>query len=176
MQVFSLHGILKIIVSDNWSTFISSELEMFTKQNGIWDLYTAPYHSLTNAFVERAVQIFKQGMKKSRAGELTTTLACFLLHNRTTLQATTGKTPAELLHRNGRLPQMHLNRMRPNINARVESTQLFRKLYHYIRSRENSFSPEEKTLCTRSRQQLLLGRLGDWDEADGCSLWVETGG
>ena len=60
----------------------------------------------------------------------------------TTPQATTGKTPAELLM--GRSPWTHLDMLRPNINARVDSKQLSEKLYHNNRSRERSFSPDEE--------------------------------
>ena len=141
-QVFATHGIPEIIVSDNGSAFTSSEFEMFTKQNGIRHLKTAPHHPSTNGLAERAVQVFKRGMKKSGPGELKTKLARFLLHYRTTPHATTGTTPAELLM--GRSPRTHLDMLRPNISARVEGKQLSQKLYHDDRSRERSFLSQEK--------------------------------
>ena len=115
---------------------------MFAKQNGIRHLKTAPYHPSTNGLAERAVQVFKRGMKKSGSGELETKLARFLLHYRTTPHATTGTTPAELLM--GRSPRTHLDMLRPNISARVESKQLSQKLHHDDRSRKRSFLPQEK--------------------------------
>ena len=124
-KVFSTHGIPEIIVSDNGSAFTSSEFEVFTKQNGIRHLKSAPYHPSTNGLAERAVQIFKRGMKKSAPAELNTKLARFLLHYRTTPHSTTGLTPAELLM--GRSLQTHLDMLRPDISARVENRQLSQK-------------------------------------------------
>ena len=166
-QLFATHGIPKIIVSDNGSTSTSSEFEMFTKQNGSRHLKTAPYHPSTNSLAERAVQVFKWGMKKNKAGELTTKLAHFLLHYRTTPQATTGKTPAELLM--GRSLRTHLDMLRPNINARVESKQLSQKLYHDNRSRKRSFSPEEKVhglLVWLSRGRGVFITMWNWRMED----------
>ena len=96
-QVISTHGISEIIVLDIGFEFTSSEFQMFRNQNGIRHLKSAPYHPLANGLAERAVQIFKRGMRKRRPGELETKLACFLSHYRTTPHATTGPTLAELL-------------------------------------------------------------------------------
>lgn len=81
-------------------------------------------------------------MKKSKPGELKTKLARFLLHYRTTPHATTGMTPAELLMR--RPLRTHLDLMRPNISARVESKQLSQSVHHDSKSRERSFLPQDK--------------------------------
>ena len=118
-QVFSTHGIPEMIVSDNGAAFTSSDFETFTKRNGIRHLTTTPYHPSTNGLAERAVQIFKQAMRKSQSGDLKTKLARFLLHYRTTPHATTGTTPAELLM--GRPLRTLLDLMRPNISAKVRT-------------------------------------------------------
>ena len=86
-----------MIVSDNGNAFSTSDFETFTKRNGIRHLTTTPYHPSTNGLAERAVQIFKEAMRKSQSGDLKTKLARFLLHYRTTPHATTGTTPAELV-------------------------------------------------------------------------------
>ena len=74
-NVFSTHGIPDIIVSDNGSTFTSSESKIFTRQNGIRQLTSAPYHPSTNGLAERAVQTFIQGKRKNGPGDLDTQLA-----------------------------------------------------------------------------------------------------
>ena len=76
-QVFSTHGIPEIIVSDNGTAFTSSEFKIFTRQNGIRHITSAPYHPSTNGLAERAVQTFKQGMRKSGPGDLDTQPARF---------------------------------------------------------------------------------------------------
>ena len=141
-QVFSTHGIPEMIVSDNGAAFTSSDFETFTKRNGIRHLTTTPYHPSTNGLAERAVQIFKQAMRKSQSGDLKTKLARFLLHYRTTPHATTGTTPAELLM--GRPLRTLLDLMRPNISAKVENKQLSQKLHHDNKARERSFAPQDK--------------------------------
>ena len=140
-QVFSTHGIPEMIVSDNGTAFTSSEFEEFTKRNGIRHLKTTPYHPSTNGLAERAVQVFKQAMRKATSGDLKTKLARFLLHYRTTPHATTGTTPAELLM--GRPLRTLLDLMRPNINAKVEGKQLSQKLYHDNKASERTFAPQD---------------------------------
>ena len=58
---------------------------------------SAPYHPASNGLAERAVQIFKQGMKRMKAGSLTDRIARVLFSYRITPQTTTGLSPAELL-------------------------------------------------------------------------------
>ena len=63
-STFASHGLPEIVVSDNGSNFVSSEFKSFLLKNGIKLITSAPYHPSTNGLVERAVQTFKQGMKK----------------------------------------------------------------------------------------------------------------
>ena len=60
----------------------------------------------------------------------------------------------------GRSPRTHLDMLRPNIRARVVSKQLCKKLYHDNRSRECSFSPEER--CTYEKQATTPPGLVGW--------------
>ena len=150
-QVFSTHGIPEMIVSDNGAAFTSSEFEEFTKRNGIRHLTTTPYHPSTNGLAERAVQVFKQAMRKAQSGDLKTKLARFLLHYRTTPHATTGTTPAELLM--GRPLRTLLDLMRPNIGAKVESKQLSQKLHHDNKARERTFVPQDNVYVRKAGQK-----------------------
>ena len=59
-------------MSDNGSNFVSSEFKSFLQKNGIKHITSAPYHPSTNGLVERAVQTFKQGMKKQGDGSVHT--------------------------------------------------------------------------------------------------------
>uniref|UniRef100_A0A1X7VG79 Uncharacterized protein n=1 Tax=Amphimedon queenslandica TaxID=400682 RepID=A0A1X7VG79_AMPQE len=80
-------------------------------------------------------------MRKSGPQELRTKLARFLLHYRTTRQATTGSTLAELLM--GCSLRTHLYIMRPNITYRVENKQLSQKKHYDSRAKERSLLPQD---------------------------------
>ena len=69
---FATHGLPEVLVSDNGSVFTSEDFKVFTRRNGIRHVTSAPYHPSSNGLVERAVQIFKQGMKKQDKGSIET--------------------------------------------------------------------------------------------------------
>ena len=85
---FAQFGIPEAVVSDNGQCFVSAEFEEFLSHNGIKHLKSAPYHPASNGLAERAVQIFKRGMKKMKAGSLTDRIARVLF-----LQGNTGSFP-----------------------------------------------------------------------------------
>ena len=96
-------------MSDNGSNFVSSEFKSFLQKNGIKHITAAPYQTSTNGLVERAVQTFKQGMKKQGDGSVDTKLARFLLSYRITPQSTTGESQL------GRSLRSHLDLLRPDV-------------------------------------------------------------
>ena len=132
-STFASHGLPEIVVSDNGSNFVSSEFKSFLQKNGIKHITSAPYHPSTNGLVERAVQTFKQGMKKQGDGSVDTKLARFLLSYRITPQSTTGESPAQL--RWGRSLRSHLDLLRPDVATRVHLAQSRQKKQHDQHSR-----------------------------------------
>jgi len=103
------------------------------KKNGIKHIISAPYQPSTNGLVERAVQTFKQGMKKHGYGSVDTKLARFLLSYRITPQSATGESPAQLLW--GRSLRSHLALLRPDVATRVHLAQSRQKKQHDQHSR-----------------------------------------
>ena len=63
--------------------------------NGIHHITTFPYHPSSNGLAERAVLMFKSGMKKLTEGTLETRVTRFLFHYRTMPHATTEQSPAD---------------------------------------------------------------------------------
>ena len=53
--IFAQFGLPERVVSDFVCTFLH--------QNGVEHVMSAPYHPATNGLMERAVQIFKEGVK-----------------------------------------------------------------------------------------------------------------
>ena len=102
-------------------------------ENGIKHITSAPKHSVSNGFAERYVRTFKE-MKKmvNEKGSLDTKLSRFLLSYRTTPQATTGKTPGELLMNRKLKTRLDLeNPLSQNTTrTRVEDKQIAQKKQH----------------------------------------------
>ena len=109
---YSTHGLPKMVVTDKGSNFVSKEFEAFLKQNGICHIKTAPFHPSSNGLAERAVQTFKEGMKKLKDGSLETRVSRFLSRYRITPQTSTGVSSAELLL--GRKPRSRLDLSYPD--------------------------------------------------------------
>ena len=93
-------------------------VSQFISEIGILHLKTSLYYPASNGFAERAVRIFKEGMKKmdKGTGSLMTKLQRFLLNYRTTPQTTTGVAPAELL--TNRKLRTKLDFVKPEIRKR----------------------------------------------------------
>jgi transposase InsO family protein len=94
-KTFASLGLPEVIVSDNATTFTSEEFTEFL--NGIRHVRSAPYHPASNGLVERAVQTFKDSMKRLTSGSLETRLSRFLFRYRITPHTSTGTSPSELM-------------------------------------------------------------------------------
>ena len=96
--IFATCGIPTTLVSDNGSNFCSEEFEDFLTKNGVHHRKTAPYHPSSNGLAERAVQTFKDGMKRMSGEEsLETRVSRFVFKYRITPSSITGVSPAEML-------------------------------------------------------------------------------
>ena len=122
--MFATHGLPETIVSDNGTVFTSPEFKNLTTRNCIRHIRTALYHPSSNGQVERAVQTFKEAMKKNQEESLETRVSRFLFF-RTTPHSTTGITPAEMLM--GRQLRSHLSFLVPNHATRVKNIQFSQK-------------------------------------------------
>ena len=94
---FAQFGLPQEIVSDNGSSFTSTDFQQFVKANGINHVVTAPYQPQGNDLAKCMVQTFKNSMKTCTNGTITYKLNRFLSQYRTTPHRTTGVTPAELM-------------------------------------------------------------------------------
>lgn len=136
---FATHGLPDIIVSDNGTCFTSMEFADFVKVNGIKHVRTAPFHPSSNGLAERAVQTFKDSMKKmTDNASVETKVSRFLMRYRITPHTTTGQSPAQLLM--NRQPQSRLALTRPNIERRIQTKQANQKRDHDQRTKQRTFN------------------------------------
>jgi hypothetical protein len=96
-QVFARFGFPKEIVSDNGSSFASSEFQNYCRERGIKNIFISPYHPRGNGVAERLVRTFKSAMKKAKEGSMDLDFALndFLAVYRGTPHVSTNKSPAE---------------------------------------------------------------------------------
>ena len=76
---FANQGLPEILVSDNGPCFTSEEFKLFMTRNGIRHITSAAYHPSSNGLAERAVQTFKESMRKMEGGTLNTKVAQFMI-------------------------------------------------------------------------------------------------
>lgn len=147
---FATLGIPEMLVTDNGTAFTSTEFAQFVKQNGIQHITMSPYHPASNRLAEHAVKTFKEGMKKLTKGSLETKLLRFLFNYRSTIQSTTGVSPAELMF--GRPLRLQLDLMCPNIQSNVIYHQEQRKHDHDRRAKERDFKPGDSVYVQNCAQ------------------------
>ena len=100
-EIISRWGLPLIMVSDNGPCFKAYLFEFvnivkFCKHNHIKRITVSPHHPASNGLAERAVQIFKRGVKEL-SGNINKNISHFLLYYRSTPQTTTGDSPSMLM-------------------------------------------------------------------------------
>ncbi|XP_061714623.1 uncharacterized protein K02A2.6-like [Cydia pomonella] len=112
-RIFASQGLPDVLVSDNGRTFTSEDFNSFLRRNHIRHIFTPPYHPATNGQIERAVQTFKNKLKKMAATNMpwSEKLAKALYALRTVPNSSTNKTPAEML--NGRKYRTAISSLHP---------------------------------------------------------------
>ena len=147
--IFARFGLPDTIITDNGTSFVSSEFEQFLMENGIHHQKSAPYHLASNGLAERAVQIVKHGLKKIKTGSIEDRLAKLLFNYRITPQSTTGTSPAQLLF--GRNLKSRLDLLKPDISSRVEHRQQMQKSAHDRHARSHYFVEGEEVYVRNFR-------------------------
>ena len=59
-STFATHSLPEVLVSDNGTTYTSTEFQEFTRRKGIRHITIAPHHPSMNGMAERAVRTFKE--------------------------------------------------------------------------------------------------------------------
>ena len=113
--LFAQFGLPDILVSDNGTSFTSSEFQEFLATNGIKHWKSAPYHLSSNGLAEKAVQIVKQGLKRRKDGSVSDRLSRILFTYCITPHSTTSVPPAQLLM--GRNLNSRFDLLKPNLTT-----------------------------------------------------------
>ena len=132
-EMFAVHGLPEIVVSDNGSCFTSEEFQDYMRKNGIKLLHSAPYHPASNGLAENAVKSFKTGIKKFTSGSIDEKLQRFLFYQHNTPHISTSVAPSELLM--GRKLRSRLDLIMPSVKETVEKKQFAQQWYHDKRAR-----------------------------------------
>jgi len=133
------HRLPEMIVSDNGSVFTSIEFQDFCTKNGTKHVRSALYHSASNGLAERAVQSFKETMKRADPQEpLSTCVSRFLFKYHLTHHSTIGVSPAELLLECR--PRSHFDFMLPNLENKLQNKQYSQKVQHDKKSKPQTFT------------------------------------
>ena len=113
-----MHGLPRILVSDNGPQFSSAEFKAFLAKNNIVHRTSAPYHPATNGYAENMVKNVKQWLsKQTKRFKFSMVLSDFLRTYRNVPHTVTKRTPAQVIF--GRAPRTHLSMVLPNMSERV---------------------------------------------------------
>ena len=118
-DIFSRHGLLKILVSDNGAQCDARDFEQFCSNNGILHRISAAYKPSTNGQAERVVHILKTAIKQVQLTnkDVSAVIAKYPLVYRSTPHS----TPSLLLI--GRRLRTRLHLLIPSVEKHVEGRQ-----------------------------------------------------
>ncbi|KRY59721.1 Transposon Tf2-9 polyprotein [Trichinella britovi] len=142
-QIFSIHGLPDIIVSDNGTQFTSHTFQEYLNKGGIRHITSAPFHPSSSGQAERMVRTTKEFLKKMTQRDWEYNLANFLFCQHVTPCTTT----AQLLM-NRRLRTI-LDRLQPDVVSedldkkfeRVRTFQTDDQVYAKNYSSEKAWKP-----------------------------------
>ena len=124
-------------VTDNGQNFSKAEFEPFLTNNGIKHIFSPPYHPLSNGLAERAVQLFKQALMKTKGGSMRDRVSHVLFYSHITSSTITGLSPSELLQ--NRELRTCLDLLRPNTSGCVFEKQEKQQKYADLHSKVRHF-------------------------------------
>ena len=98
IKIFSTHGYVKEIISDNGKSFVSKEMETFLSEHGIKHRRVTPYWARANGLVDNFNKTLKKAIQAAcLAGkDWKIEIYKFLLTFRTTPSCATDKSPSSL--------------------------------------------------------------------------------
>ena len=149
-EVFATWGLPESMVSDNGPTFTSDIFKKFMAHNKVKHILSTPFHPSTNGLAERAVETFKNSMRKNVKGSVRERVAKFLTKYRSTPHSTTGVSPSELML--GRRMRTHLDLLHPSIRSHVDNEQTRQKINHDRHSRPCNIGIDDTVVVRNYRK------------------------
>lgn len=96
--IFSRNGLPDALVTDNATSFTSSDFKEFLLSNRIVHITPPPYSPSSNGQAERAVKVIKDLLKKNVKGSIRTRLSNVLLYYRNVSHSVTNTPPSVALN------------------------------------------------------------------------------
>lgn len=154
LHVFSREGYPDEIVTDNGPQFISAEFEKFLHQRGIRHTRVSVYYPQANGQVERFNRVFKDVVQLAslEKKELKSAVLEHLTTYRSTPHATTGVSPAVLLH--GRHIRTRLNVAGIPTRPAVTDKTSVQKRVNFKQQKQKTYSSSKRSAKLR---QFTLG-------------------
>ena len=124
-EIFAIHGLPRVLVTDNGPQFTAKEFAEFLKTNCIVHRTSAPYHPATNGLAENMVKNVKHWLRKQDKGPLAVSITEFLRTYRNVPHTGTSKSPSEIIF--GRSVRTRISMVLPNMMGKSEG-----KAYRYV--------------------------------------------
>ena len=135
-NIFSRHGILEILRSNNGPQYSSSEFEEFSKKYGFKHVTSSPRYPRSNGLAERMVQTAKRLIKKAADVHIA------LLNYRSTPLLWCNLSPAQLRNLRSTVPQTSVH-----LVPQWDYLEEFREQEHeYKRKQQRGYNQRYRTL------------------------------